>query len=123
MDRHQIDSDQYMQSLLSDAKKQRIPVVAIYTVLENGKLFLRIISNTTEKITAQLWAQISPTSDAAIETAAKALAAMESQDWNALDEGARNACRAIARTAVTAAASTHAPKLPSAEPSPIISPS
>jgi hypothetical protein len=111
-----------MANLLKDAQKQRVPLIAIYSTLENEKLMLKVVANCGEAIMKQLWGQVFPLTDAAIETAAKALAATEGQNWDGLDDGPRAAFLSIARTAVTAAYRAHAPKLPAAEPTPIIKP-
>jgi len=122
MDRRDLPPDLYMANLLKDAQKQRVPMIAIYSTLEDGKLMLKVTANCGENIMRQLWSQVFPLTDAAIETAAKALASTEGQNWDGLDDGPRNAFLSIARTAVTAAYRTHAPKLPASEPSPIVKP-
>lgn len=112
MQRHEIDPDTYMRSMLTSVQQRGIPALIIYTVKENSKLMIRTLSFRTAAEIKVIWDTLHRVDDDMIENAAKALAAMDQVPWEQFGEEQKDQVRLIARTAIMAALRTHAP-LPS----------
>ena len=110
-----------MHSMLEECSKQQIPSIMIYMVIEKGKHMLRVRANRSEAEIKIMWGALHAIDDAAVDSAAKALLALEGvTDWDNYPEDGKKQVRFLARTAIEAAYKAHAPKAPPVSPKPTI---
>jgi len=120
MQRHEIDPDTFMGSMMNECTKQKVPALLIYAVKEENRLMIRVRANRPAPEVQEMWDALHTIDDAMIDTAAKALAALDLVPWENLNTDQQNQVRSLASTAIRAALRTNAPQPPMVSPGPRI---